>query len=449
MLATLPVVNPHIRSDGNEYYAYVRSVVIDHDLQFDNEYARAEETFREAMTDELRLMPTGYRRNIASVGPSVLWTPFFLAGHAAAHILQSRGQAVAADGYSWPYLWACAGGTALYAFIGLWLIYRLAMRFASPTAALFATIAVWFASSLPVYLYFLPFHAHAMAMFTVAWFLWRWFKFRDGTDGRLAWFGWGLVGGLVVVTYYLNGVVLIIALIESLVRLVRPKQFVATLTGGVLFLAGVALFVVPALALKGRLDGELFATGYQGTLFFWRDPRLFAVAFSAEHGLFSWTPLLLVAVCGLPFVVRRAPWPGAVLAMTFIAFFYAVAAYQGWHGFSSFGNRFFVAVTPWFVFGLAALSDALCGTHRRRWMTAWAVVGLCILWNAGFMAQWGLNIVPNRGPVDFAAVARNQVTVVPSTAAGFLRQYFGQRERTVRDVERADVPERRAYESKR
>jgi len=168
MLASLPVVNPHIRSDGNEYYAYVRSIVIDHDLQFDNEYARGEDTFKEALGGELGISPSGYRRNIASVGPSLLWTPFFLAGHAAAHMMAARGQAVPVDGYSWPYLWACAGGTAFYAFLGLWFSYRLALRFAAPGPALFATILVWLASSLPVYLYFLPFHAHAMAMFSVA-----------------------------------------------------------------------------------------------------------------------------------------------------------------------------------------------------------------------------------------------------------------------------------------
>ena len=329
-------VNPHIRSDGNEYYAYVRSLVIDHDLQFDNEYARAEETFKDAMTGELTVSPAGYRRNIASVGPSMLWAPFFLAGHAAVYVMQSRGQAVPADGFSWPYLWACAGGTALYAFIGLWLSYKMALRFAAPTAALFATIAVWLASSLPVYLYFLPFHAHALAMFSVAWFLWRWFRLRDGADSRSSWFIWGMSGGVAFAVYYLDGIVLAVALVEWVMRAVRSRQFVATLVGGAMFLAGAAVVVAPGLAIKGLLDGSLFATGYQGTIFFWRDPRLMAVAFSPEHGLFSWTPVLLLAALGLLFAVRRAPVPGSIVTVTAIGFFYAAAAYRG----LNYSNRF-------------------------------------------------------------------------------------------------------------
>src|SRR5262245_66022771 len=44
-LLSLPIVNPHIRGDGNEYYAYVRSLIIDGDLQFENEYRRGDKAF--------------------------------------------------------------------------------------------------------------------------------------------------------------------------------------------------------------------------------------------------------------------------------------------------------------------------------------------------------------------------------------------------------------------
>lgn len=429
MLATLPLVNPHIRSDGNEYYAYVRSIIIDHDLRFDDEYARGEDTFRAQIAGDLSVSPGGYRRNVASVGPSLLWTPFFLAGHAAAHMLQARGQAVPSDGYSWPYLWACACGTAFYAFLGLWLSYRMALRFAGPGAAFFATVVIWLASSLPVYLYFLPFHAHAIAMFSVAWFLWNWLKVRDGSDGRGRWLVWGLSAGVMVATSYLNGLVLLVALIECLLRVFKPRQFVPTLMRGVIFSAGTAVVVLPGLAIKGVLEGSWLATGYDRTLFFWRAPQLFAVAFSSEHGVFSWTPILLLAVVGMAWMVRRSPFSGGIVVLTTSVFYYVLAAYRGWHGYSSYGSRFLVALTPFFIFGLAALIDAICGGgHRRRWLTAWAVALAFVVWNAGFMLQWGTNLVPNRGPVDFAVVAQNQVTIVPRAAWAFLNRYFRQRD---------------------
>ncbi len=108
-----------------------------------------------------------------------------------------------------------------------------------------------------------------------------------------------------------------------------------------------------------------------------------------------------------------------------------------------------VAVTPLFILGLAALVDAVCGTSRGRWRAAFAVGLVLVVWNAGFMLQWGTNLVPNRGPVDFAVVAKNQVTVVPRAMWDFLGKYFRQRDALVHAVERGDIPERSRYEIKR
>jgi hypothetical protein len=450
MLATLPLVNAHIRSDGNEYYAYVRSLVIDHDLQFDDEYAHGEDTFKSAEDVELILLPNGYRRNFASVGPSLMWTPFFLAGHVAARVLTSLGHPVAVDGYSWPYVWACAIGTALYAFLGLWLSYRMALRFAAPGAALLATIAIWLASSLPVYLYFLPFHAHGVASFTVAWFFWNWFGVRDG-GGRWRWLVWGLSLGLVTTTYYLNGVIGVVAILECLLRLGRPREIGRTIVNGLVFTGGFLLAMAPGLIIRFILEGSIFGIGYVGPQFVWADPRLWPVLASPEHGAFLWTPVLLCAVLGLGWLCARSPVVGAIVVCQSVLFYYCVAAYRNWHGHSSFGSRFLTALTPVFVMGLAALIDRFVARRggARRWAAAWAAVVVLVVWNVGFMFQWGVNLVPNRGPVDMRVMAQNQVTVVPRQIGRFLARYFTARAAVVHEVEQGDLVERPLYKVKR
>src|SRR5712671_1955708 len=37
-LLTLPLLNPWVRGDGIGYYSYLRSPLIDHDFNFENEY---------------------------------------------------------------------------------------------------------------------------------------------------------------------------------------------------------------------------------------------------------------------------------------------------------------------------------------------------------------------------------------------------------------------------
>ena len=142
------------------------------------------------------------------------------------------------------------------------------------------------------------------------------------------WFVWGLSAGLVVATYYVNGLVLLVALIEWLLRAFKPRQFVATIVNGLVFAAGLALILLPCLLVKGLLEGSWLASRYGGLLFFWRDPRLFALAFSAEHGAFLWTPALLLAVIGMLWLLRRSPLPGGITVITFAVFYYVVAAFR-------------------------------------------------------------------------------------------------------------------------
>ena len=42
---TLPLVNPWVRGDGVGYYAYIRSLLIEHKLDFANDWRAANESF--------------------------------------------------------------------------------------------------------------------------------------------------------------------------------------------------------------------------------------------------------------------------------------------------------------------------------------------------------------------------------------------------------------------
>jgi hypothetical protein len=225
---------------------------------------------------------------------------------------------------------------------------------------------------------------------------------------------------------------------------------VETVGRSLAFAGGCALVLLPGVVIHWIIEGSPLATGYGPSLFYWRDPRLLAVAFSAEHGALLWTPVLLLAFAGLLWLCVRSPAVGVMLTIQAGTFYYAVAAYRAWHGHSSYGNRFLTALTPVFVLGLAALIDRCVGRNGRvgRWAAAWAVITILIAWNAGFMFQWGTNLVPNRGPVDMRVVARNQVTIVPRQAWRFLERYLFDRSGVVRGVE-GDLRNRPPYTIKR
>jgi hypothetical protein len=253
---------------------------------------------------------------------------------------------------------------------------------------------------------------------------------------------WGFVGGLVWQMEPLAGLVLVAAGVEWLASL-RAAGFRRAAVSGAVFGAAVLVAALPQLAIKSILHGSALRTGTLNR-YFWDTPRLLDVGFATEHGLFLWTPVLVVSLIGLLALCRRDPVAGVGLLAAFGCTYYVVACYEAWHGISSFGNRFFVCLTPAFVVGAAV---ALDGAHRllaRRlpargaWAALAAPVALLAAWNAGLVFQWGTSMMPRQGPVDFALVARNQVTAVPGRIAAMAVRYVAARQQTIREQERKD-----------
>jgi len=444
-ILSLPFINPYLRGDGNGYYAYVRSAVIDGDLQFENEFRRADPAFQPAVFDvNGNVRPkartrTGHVWNQWAVGPALVWLPAFLVAHGIAHASRAFGFAITTDGYSAPYLWACAATTATCGFGALLLGMRSAERIASTWSATTAAAGVWLASPLPVYMYFLPFHVHAIAALSTALFCWYWLRTIENRTGW-QWLAWGLLGGFMGTVYQLQTVLWIIALVE----LLRVRGARARLVAAVAFGAGAVAALSPHFAVKWVLFGSPIITGYQDTFSFFT-PRLWQVGFASDHGMFAWTPLLLACVAGLVWLWRRDRRIAGPALAAFVVFYYVVASYQNWHGLSAFGGRFFLSLTLLFVIGLAVALDALMPQtppHRspkiRRWACV-AVLAVLTVWNAGLMFQWGTDVISNRGPVDFRQVAVNQVTVVPQRLGGFVIRYLTDRRRLTDDVERQDL----------
>lgn len=454
-LLTLPLANPWVRGDGVGYYAYARAVLIEHNLNFEKDYRAANPTFRNPRVSESGEIgqafytQTGHLENHFSVGPAILWSPFLIVAHGGVLLARAFGSTVAAEGYSLPYRVAMAIGTAVYGFLGLWLAFRLARQYCAERWALAATLGVWWATSLPVYMYFNPSWSHAHSAFACALFLWYWHRTRH--ERTLAqWIVLGLAAGLMINVYYLNAVLLLVPLAEVLgdfPRALRSESFALNIPAlavrAALFAAAMMVALLPTFATRTVIYGSPFASGYLslGT-WNWLRPELWNVLFSPNHGLLSWTPLVLFAGIGLFVFWRRAPRVGGPLLVGAVAFYYMVAAYPDWHGLSSFGNRFFVSLTPIFVIGLSTALErfARLFTHERvALVSASVALAAFALWNLGFVYQWGAHLVPPRGPISWSQMARNQFEVVPRRSLSDFRAYLIRRRALMHKIEQQDI----------
>jgi hypothetical protein len=453
---SLPLLNPWIRGDGVGYYAFLRAPLIQHDLNFQPDYLQANTGFRERRVDEngqlkqIFRTSTGHLDDHFSVGPAILWAPFFLLAHSAVLLARAAGSAVLADGFSAPYRIAVAFATAVYGFLGLLISFHMARKYAQERWALLATIAIWWASSLPVYMYFNPSWSHAHSAFVVALFLWYWHKTRSLRTPR-QWLLLGVIAGLMLNVYFANAMLLVVLLVEAVQDYAaafraasrHERNFGALLRGQLIFAAAVLISLLPTFLSRYIIYGNALESGYVPLReWSWSSPYFLAVLFSSNHGLFSWTPILAISVAGLFLFCRREPLAGQAFLAAALAFYLFIACYPDWDGISSYGNRFFISLTILFILGLSIALDRFAGLFRNSRVAMAAAATLLsgfILWNVGFLFQWGAHLVPARGPISWRQMIHNQFFIVPRQISADLKLYLLRRKDLMQQIEQRDI----------
>ncbi len=447
----LPLSTPRIyASDEVQYYAYLRSIYFDGDLDFSNEYAYFAERglqnndpavynalLRDNPKDPPRNLVTGKLRNVAPIGAAILWSPGFLLADAGVRVAQALGSPIQADGYSAPYIWAVCFMSALYALLGLVLTYRLARRFTGMFAATLATVTVWLASPLVFYTYILMPWSHSTGFFLFALFLTLWLPeklfekdivsstIRGGKrilEGRpsqtppfqtvseqgnrlitqqaqRSWRSWlflGITAALLTMTREQYGLVLLLPAVEGLVayaQFLKARQWRAfgrLALKHTFFLVTLIIVMLPQLLTYQVLNGQPLPSSTVSDKLQSAgglSPHFFATLIDLEHGAFLWSPILAIGCVGLCWLARRDGLLVGLLFLEFVAQTYVNGAFGStWHLTGAFGYRRLIECTPIFVLGLAALIEQV--QRRTGPIPLLLIAVLLIGWNIGLIAQW-------------------------------------------------------------
>lgn len=416
-LAAFPLLfKPWIHGfDTVAYYSWLRTTVIDGDLNVGDEFAHYGYGAERGMT------LTGYTYNEWAVGSAVLWSPFFLIAHGVSLLARALGLPVVADGYGAQYIWAVSIGSAIYAFIGILLTYRLGRALFAPNICTLATLAIWLASPLVFYMYSHPLMSHANDAFAYALYLYTWYRTRQFPEWRRAVLR-GAAAGLCALVRQINAVLVFFALAEFIVDGVGAWQSSRRMTELGRTLCNVAAFsltwwiaympqvIVWRVVLGHWIEPNPYAAG-AGAGFDWLHPHFLGTLFSTNRGLFTWSPLLLLATAGWAHLWRRERRLGSLVVTNFALQLSVIAAWSSWSAAAAFGQRFFTNVMPAFALGLAALLTYI----QRRIRFHWLVVGCAffVIWNGLLIVRYALEDIPRMGPVPLADLLLGQFTVVP------------------------------------
>jgi hypothetical protein len=442
LVLTLPLVTPKIRgADEIEYFSYLRSAVFDHDLEFGDEYEhfyardpRGLAGFKGTFLD--RLEPaTGRHINFAPLGTALLWSPFYLLAHAGVTAARSLGLSVDADGYSPPYVMAVCYASWLLGVGGLLLLHRTLVRFGGfgEPAAAWATAAIAWGTPVLYYLTVAPAFSHAVSLGVVSLLVWLSLRTRERGWTAAGAAGVGAVAGLAALVREQDALFLAIPALLIAAGAVRARRAAAGLLHLLALGAAAALVFSPQLLAYRATNGGFGPSPLVARKMIYWSPHALSVLFDPGHGLFPWSPLLLLASAGLALAVWRARGRDAVPAVLAAALVLQVwinGSVESWTQAGAFGSRRFVGATPLFAWGLAALVAAALPRLGRP-ATA-VVLALFAWWNVSLMVQFGLKLM-DRQRLEWPRVAVSQVREVPAHVGRAAWLFFTDRERLVRE----------------
>lgn len=404
-----------LTADGPGYFSYLRSVLIDGDLDFRNEYKHFGYCIEgDTPTGMMCLLPwiqnptsTGLVGNPLSVGTPLLWAPFYLTAHTISLIAHAASLPAAVDGYGYLYESAISIATIAYVTAGCLLTYRVCRRYFSPYSSLLAVLGVYLASSLIHYTVAAPYMSHGLSFFAVSLFVFVWHPPRSRTHRQ--WILLGLSAGLMTLVRTQNVLYLSMLAIEAIEavgagaasrRAAILKEYVK---GGMAVGLVGAVVLVPQMLVWNILYGSPITFPQRSGYFDWLHPDLFEYLFSTRPGLFTWTPIMLLATIGFLFMWRRDRLVTIALLIPLILQWYVNSAIAGFtEDYQyAFGARRIVSATPLFMLGMAALTESMTKRLRRGALVMLGAVTALVGWNLLAELQYSLGFIAFGEPLTW------------------------------------------------
>lgn len=408
-----------LQSDGFYYFAYLRSLAFDGDLDFANDYRLL------GLGDKTHLFTptsTGHAQSAWTIGPAIVWSPFFAAGHVVATVLSRHDPNVDANGISFPYRQAVCVAGLFYGLLGCWFCFRLTRRYFEGRVAALATALVVSGSFMLWYMVKEPSMTHAPSMAAVAGFTWLWLATRSPDAMPPSMRNWALLGavaGFMTLIRWQNALFAILPACDALVILWRSARgsdratFTRTIVAGLLFTACATLAFVPQMIAWKVIYGSFLAVSPVGPQIRWADPHLADILWSSRNGLFSWSPALYIGAVGLAIFAASRASLGVPMIVGAALMLYFNSCIQDWWGSAGFGGRRFDGVLPFFCLGVAAFAvGAVTVTRRHPLRVVGAAGAVLVAWNLALMAAADAGAVRIGESVSFGNTAAAQARVL-------------------------------------
>tara|TARA_B100000686_G_scaffold354518_1_gene465211 strand:- start:3025 stop:4731 length:1707 start_codon:yes stop_codon:yes gene_type:complete len=406
--------------DDAGYYAYLKSLFIDHDLDFFNE---------PYYIHRYEVMDTGYIVNPWKIGPGILWFPFFFLAHLQAKIYNLIGIPLSLHGLSFPYVGITALASSAYAFMGLILNYLILRRWFSSQAAFFSILLLFATTGLIYFSFIRSRMPHACDYFLINLFIYMWLGFRESPDSTRA-VSVGLVGGIMLLTrinsagYFLFPIYDLIFKLTKAIKLGQKLDRSIWRSYALIFSIAFLVYSIQLFInhiISGSWSPIPSVGGYNEQIFSIKNwlgifSQPIKLIFGDNWGLLWHAPIYLFGGVGFYFFSRN--YSRQIVGPLFLSLSFPIFLFLLWpHHGMSYGQRHLLTSNVLFSFGVGCLYDHF---HFRFKSLIWSTMtGLLIFWS--YIQLCLFKIVIHHETQHFVGQVFSSLNIFKSIPSLFLR----------------------------
>ncbi len=309
-----------VDGDGVGYYSYLRSAVMDGDLKFENEFERLE-SWKYGLPLPTEKTSKGYVPNPYSIGPAVLWFPFFLLALLISQLINLLGGNILVDGYSPIFVIFTSAGTKIFGLLGIIFLWKSLRLFYKGKTPLISTVFITLATPITYYLCFEPFMSHLHSFFLISVMLFFWLRNLE-VESYKKWFILGVLNGLIALTRWQDATFSLLPPLFSVLNSLSFRNILSFFKKYtpyfIVYILAFFIVFLPQMIVFKIIYGFWFGIP-QGRDFVGLIPKyLLQVLFSPLHGLFQWHPIILFSLVGLLWSTLKKNKLTAVLLAGFL-----------------------------------------------------------------------------------------------------------------------------------
>ncbi len=325
------------------------------------------------------------------IGMAVAYLPWFVIAHFSAGIL-----AYPQDGFSIPYQFWIHIGCIIYAIIGLFLLRHLLLRYFKDHIVAITLAILILATNYLNYVAIDSAYTHNFLFTLFVVVLWLSQKWHERPHPFTA-FGLGLTIGLATIVRPTELMISLIPVFWGIYDRQSLQDKISLLLSrwkDVLILAiGVILMGFVQLTYWKIYSGQWLFYSYGEFGFDWLSPHLWSGIFSYQKGWLLYTPVMILALIGLPFLYQQQKHIFWAIFFFFLINLYVVFSWEVWWYGGGLGARPLVQSYALLTFALGAY---LTYAWNNTWLKVITIAFIVFCIDINLVMHWQSH-APNGG----------------------------------------------------